>query len=296
MDPSGHVHNLKGLFEADDNEQTPGPRVYNAAIAVPDMAKARSFYEGVLGFEPLSEAYYPPVVPMKAAGSTMFILSDRQTRRPSAYDYNTGAFAGLSFETADLVATAKLLREAGVEFIHDAPVAPVASIILMAFRDPFGNVHELIQHTHGEPTVEPTLEDLSFLAGTWRSTLGGTPLEETWSEPEGDHMLGMLRWYDDEGRAKMFEIFTISREDDGLVYRLRHFDSDLNPWASESEGPLVFNVSSVKGRVLRLEPAGGAEGLEWATYDASDEGRLVFRLEFSEETGRSPLVIEFERK
>ena len=94
----------------------------------------------------------------------------------------------------------------------------------------------------------------------------------------------------------MFEIFTISREDDGLVYRLRHFDGDLQPWASESEGPMVFSVSSVKGHVLRLEPVGGTEGLEWASYDASEPRRLVFRLEFSEETGRSPLVIEFERK
>jgi hypothetical protein len=38
------------------------------------------------------------------------------------------------------------------------------------------------------------------------------------------------------------------------------------------------------------------EGIDRATYDASQDGRLVFTIEFSEETGRDTLVIEFERQ
>ncbi|MHC4428682.1 MAG: DUF6265 family protein, partial [Planctomycetota bacterium] len=292
VDPSGHTHNLKELFEPRGDAHG-GPRVYNAAITVPNMVRARAFYEGVLGFAALSEDYYPPVVPMKPAGSTMFILSDRQTRTPSVYDYEAGAFAGLAFETSDVAAMARRLREAGVEFLHDAPV-DVGPVILMAFRDPFGNVHELIQHT--DTSTGSPLDELAFLVGTWRGTLGGTPIEEIWSAPDGNHMLGMLRWLNAEGRPRMFEIFTISDEDEGFVYRLRHFDGELQPWATEAEGPKVFLISAIEGRLVRLEPLRGVEGIDRATYDASQDGRLVFTIEFSEETGRDTLVIEFERQ
>ncbi len=293
IDPSGHAHNIKELHAAD--EPIDGPRVYNAGIAVSDMAAAREFYEAVLGFEALSDAYYPPVVPMKPAGRTMFILSDRNAREPAIYDYDAGVFAGLALEAADLVETAGRLRQAGVEFVHEQPV-DTGPVILMAFRDPFGNVHELIQHVPYDPgRSSPTLQDAAFLTGTWHGELGGTPLEETWAEPRGDHMLGMLRWLDTEGASRMYEIFTLTETDEGLVYRLRHFDGELEPWTSEASGAKAFRAT-IQGRRIVFEPLSNVEGIVRASYDASQEGRLVFRIDFEPQTQRPPLVIEFERR
>ncbi len=166
----------------------------------------------------------------------------------------------------------------------------------MAFRDPFGNVHELIQHVPDDADASSVsaLQDLAFLAGTWHAELGGTPMEEIWAEPRGDHMLGMLRWLDAEGGSRMYEIFTLTATDDGLVYRLRHFDAELEPWETEASGPKVFRAV-VEGRRIVLEPYGNVEGIVRASYDASQEGRLVFRIDFEPDTERPPLVIEFER-
>lgn len=59
---------------------------------------------------------------------------------------------------------------------------------------------------------------------------------------------------------------------------------------------MVFRITGVEGRIVRLEPLVRVEGIDGAAYDGSQDGRLVFTIRFSEEAGRDDLVIEFERQ
>ncbi len=107
------------------------------------MAKARAFYEQVLGFTAHSEDYYPPVVPYKPVGCASFILSDRGATAP-APEAGDGAWAGLALEAADIASAYQTLKARGVRFEHE----PRANgpVLHAPFTDPFGNRHELIQH------------------------------------------------------------------------------------------------------------------------------------------------------
>jgi catechol 2,3-dioxygenase-like lactoylglutathione lyase family enzyme len=159
VDPAGHRHNLKQLEATgpgrDDaggapaaggdegDAAAPTVSVYNAAIVVTDMPRAREFYERTLGFTPASEDYYPPVVPYKPAATMFFILSDRDASVP-APQRPGGAWAGLSLETVDIAAAKALLEERGVRFEHE--VQRSGPVLKTTFLDPFGNRMELIQH------------------------------------------------------------------------------------------------------------------------------------------------------
>ncbi len=92
-----------------------------------------------------------------------------------------------------------------------------------------------------EPT--PT-ETLAWMTGTWRTTPPGQLWEETWSTPEGDCLVGMLRWVKD-GKATMYELMSVVDGEDGQHLRLRHFDRGLVPWKSEKDGPMKLKAVKV---------------------------------------------------
>lgn len=117
------------------------------------------------------------------------------------------------------------------------------------------------------PSPSP-LGDLAWLAGTWlQEDDTGLLMEETWSAPRADAMVGMFRLAQ-RGKVSLFELMSIELDGpagsaDGplipgqepvaggapqrLVFRLRHFHRGLAPWEAEQDGPLTFSV-------LRLQP------------------------------------------
>lgn len=166
--------------------------------------------------------------------------------------------------------------------------------------------------THAEPPAKPdanpgagaiTLGLFAFLAGHWRGELDGTPIEEVWLAPERGNMTGVLRWFgegaegDDAGALNMAEIFTLDEVDDSVVFRIRHLNADLSPWASEADaGPMVAHATSVEGRRAVLTMDDQTRGVESVTYDAADPGHLKATIAFTPDRGRPALVIEFDRR
>lgn len=181
VDPSGNRHNMKQLN--DQKAPLPRPAVYDVGVSVADMGSARAYYGGVLGFEPLTEKYYPPVVPYQQRGVTFFILSDAPGLQPATAAYGKTAWAGMAFEAPEIGAAMKSLRQAGVRFIDELP-RRAGPVLCAAFVDPFGNPHELIEHVRAAPSAAPVTPDvarraferLKALAGDWqgRSTKGWT--------------------------------------------------------------------------------------------------------------------------
>jgi len=142
-DPSG---NLLHVVELSYHEgPLPKPRVFNFGIKLTDMEKARSFYCDVLGFEVFSEEYYPPVIPLRKSGALPLVLHETAERVAHA-PAPSQAQVNLLLAVEEVSRAVRELESRGVEFLEDEPRrTPVG--ILAAFRDPFGNVHQLIERS-----------------------------------------------------------------------------------------------------------------------------------------------------
>lgn len=95
------------------------------------------------------------------------------------------------------------------------------------------------------PVPEPDdvrMPDLSFIEGHWVTELGSDQLEEIWSAPTGDSLVGMFRWIKD-GKVWIVELMTIRKEESGIIFRFRHFSNELVPWEPK-EAPLTFKLTS----------------------------------------------------
>ncbi len=86
------------------------------------------------------------------------------------------------------------------------------------------------------------LAQLAWMEGAWVRHQGEELLEEAWSSPEADCMVGMFRWIK-EGKLWMVELMTITVDDGKPVFRLRHFDRKQTPW--EKEEALTYPLKSV---------------------------------------------------
>lgn len=85
------------------------------------------------------------------------------------------------------------------------------------------------------------LADLDWLAGAWVLERPGERLEERWSGPTGNSMVGHFRWIRD-GDLWITELVSITAEADRIVFRLRHFGDDMTPW-EEADDPFTYRLT-----------------------------------------------------
>ncbi len=88
------------------------------------------------------------------------------------------------------------------------------------------------------------LGDFAFIAGHWKGTLGGSSIEEVWSKPDGDAMMGMFRLVSN-GKTRLTEFMAIEQREAGPVLVLRHFGGGLIA-REEKDAPLVWTVEKVE--------------------------------------------------
>jgi len=67
----------------------------------------------------------------------------------------------------------------------------------------------------GEP-IQREIEDLEWLAGHWRGTMGGAVVEEGWLGPAGGTMLGVNRTVA-SGQTVAFEFLRLEERNGGIV-------------------------------------------------------------------------------
>jgi hypothetical protein len=65
--------------------------------------------------------------------------------------------------------------------------------------------------------AKPTIADLSWLAGSWSGESGGIQMEEHWTAPKGNSMVGIHRDVG-QGRTTLFEFLRIEQRGDQIVY------------------------------------------------------------------------------
>lgn len=64
---------------------------------------------------------------------------------------------------------------------------------------------------------KPTLDSLAWIAGAWAGTAGGVEMEEHWTAPKGNSMIGLHRDVA-KGRTVGFEFLRIEQQPAGIVY------------------------------------------------------------------------------
>lgn len=78
------------------------------------------------------------------------------------------------------------------------------------------------------------INDVAWLQGHWKGEAFGGITEEIWAPSLGGSMMGAFKLVSDE-QVSFYELETISEEDNTLILRLKHFNSDLTGWEEKEE-------------------------------------------------------------
>jgi len=80
----------------------------------------------------------------------------------------------------------------------------------------------------------PKLENVAWIAGTWKGEAFGGITEEIWSEPLGDSMMGSFKLVSNN-KVSFYEIEIIREVNNTLILQLKHFNNDLKGWETKDE-------------------------------------------------------------
>ncbi len=253
------------------------PAVFNLAVTVTDLEAAERFYCGELRLPVFSRDYLPKTLPLARVGAAPLVLHGwAQSVRPDITDGDS-----VSLVVVDGVASARV-----------ASTPPAAGRTL---RDPFGNAL-IVLSSDGEAGASPpaassaagtadpvaALQSLAWIEGTWRASHGSDELEEVWSAPAADSMMGMFRWTRG-GKVWMFELMNITVEGERLVFRLRHFNRDFVPWETK-ESAFVYPMSRITADEVAFENP-ERDAPRRFVYRRGGTDELVIRLEGPDASG-----------
>ena len=90
------------------------------------------------------------------------------------------------------------------------------------------------QLVDGESPPAATLDDASFLVGSWQGTAFGSRFEEVWNAPSANSMVGMFKLFDDDAVA-FYELLLMTVEDGTLSLKVKHFSPDFTAWEDKAE-------------------------------------------------------------
>ncbi|MCW5940588.1 MAG: hypothetical protein KIS66_00055 [Fimbriimonadaceae bacterium] len=95
------------------------------------------------------------------------------------------------------------------------------------------------------PKVNPLIEDLKWMAGSWVGRAFGGRMEEHWTAPAGGTMFGLNRVVSD-GETTSREWISIETVDGGLAMRVR-------PGGFEGTRTVAFELSKTEGTRAEFE-------------------------------------------
>jgi tetratricopeptide (TPR) repeat protein/catechol 2,3-dioxygenase-like lactoylglutathione lyase family enzyme len=238
-------------------------------VNVTDLGAARAFYGKTLGV-PLREPFGPegPFELDLASGPPVLVYA---VERSVPVDHGRQTGVTLVLHTDDLEGTVALWRERGVAFVpiawsEDASgIAPCPYGRFIAFRDPFGNVHELLEPAAPTDATAPAREAQA------RSTVPDLLREahEHWSEARRLASIGRRL----QGRARFEDARRVLERSLALDAR------DAEAWAQLAYVHLR-SLRDEEGRAT-LRRGVDATGSSWletvlAEFADAEEGRLVW--------------------
>ncbi|MDH3748272.1 MAG: DUF6265 family protein [Gammaproteobacteria bacterium] len=153
-------------------------------------------------------------------------------------------------------------------------IALIAGSILAVMLDSGMAAEPRTEHTYqleeGEPRPAATLEDASWMAGSWSGTAFGQRFEAVWNPPSAGSMIGMFKLFGDDGVA-FYEILLLSVEDGTLSLKVKHFNADFTAWEEKADF-VNFRLVNKEHDALHF---GGISF--YRTDDDSMDGYIVMR-------------------
>ena len=143
----------------------------------------------------------------------------------------------------------------------------------------------LAQDNSSKPVQEVALTDFAFMSGHNRGELDGGVIDEHWSEPAGDSMMGVYRYIKD-GKVQMYELLVIEQTPKGPVPRLKHFNPGLVGWEEKADA-WSYPLAHFSGRNAIFESLDKRIRI---TYRDAGHGILESTLE---RTGKKTEVFQF---
>ena len=150
---------LANCNKAQENIPALNLRVYGVKLKVPDMDEAIDFYSNKIGFEIKSKGNYPIYVSL-VTNDIELILEKTEIAKEVAYDKVSQT--ALTLQVNDLRKAIKRYKDKGIKFI--SKIEEVGVGIAVQFKDPFGNVHSLLeQQIVRDPEFkEPRIYNVGF--------------------------------------------------------------------------------------------------------------------------------------
>ena len=93
-----------------------------------------------------------------------------------------------------------------------------------------------------------TIRDAAWLAGHWEGNALGGVVEEIWTEPRGNAMLGSFRLLRND-QPVFYELCLLIEEQGTLTYKVKHFHPDLTAWEDKDE-LTVFDLVKVEPNAM----------------------------------------------
>ncbi|HET7528387.1 MAG TPA: VOC family protein [Burkholderiaceae bacterium] len=124
------------------------------SLVVPEYGDALAFYVDVLGFELIEDAFVPEqnkrwvvVAPRGSTGCRLLLARASTPEQASRIGNQTGGRVFLFLHTDDFERDYAILKAKGVEFVREPHEHPYGTVAV--FRDPWGNLWDLLQPKHG---------------------------------------------------------------------------------------------------------------------------------------------------
>ena len=112
-----------------------------------------------------------------------------------------------------------------------------------------------------EARVPGTLDDVSWMVGSWTGDAFGGTFEEVWNPASLGTMIGMFKVMGD-GEVSFYELMLLAEEEGSLVLKVKHFSADFTAW-EDKEDYVTF-------RLVRVEP-GAVHFSGISFYSVSDD-------------------------
>jgi hypothetical protein len=143
-----------------------------------------------------------------------------------------------------------------------------------------------------ETDARATLKDLSFLKGTWSGAhQNGAYVEEYWSAPRDDSMIGHCRFIKDS-KTTFLELLAIVNTPSGIVMRMKHCNGEFVAWPEKEEAgdclltgyrageEAVFDNKRDEHRVKVTYKKTGPRSLSVIVEDIADGKTSTFPFDF----------------
>ena len=151
-------------------------------------------------------------------------------------------------------------------------------ILLLLLTASFGFAQNTLHYNDEKGSEKATLEDISWLAGTWKGEAFGGEFEENWSKPTGGSMMFNFKLVA-EGKVIFYELGHIIEKDNSLLYQIKHFDQNLKGWEEKDKSEDFRFIKKEKNRMyfdnFTFEKVSDNEVNVYAYFEESKE-EVVF--------------------